>query len=286
MNSLDLRPLALGEILDRSFSLYRQHFLLFIGISAIPHLFVLAASLAQLMTNPAFSGARVDPGVNPLDLGSIGINLLLTLVVMVVSVVTYLFSQGGTIFAISEIYLGRRATIGQSLHSVLSEIWPLLGVVILSGMAIGLGMLLLLVPGVYLACRLLVCVPSTLVEKRGPGDALSRSFDLTRDHAGRAFLILVLSVVLGLSASAVFSMPFSVLMVMSAKNPEMMRLWAAMSQVGSTVATVLINPMMLIATSLFYFDLRIRKEAFDLQFLMGQDAQKAPPAASAPPSIL
>ncbi len=38
MAALDLRPLSLGELLDRTFFLYRRHFLLFIGIAAVPYL--------------------------------------------------------------------------------------------------------------------------------------------------------------------------------------------------------------------------------------------------------
>jgi len=49
MNGLDLRPLSLGDILDRTFSLYRRHFLLFIGIAGIPQLLVLVFSLAQTL---------------------------------------------------------------------------------------------------------------------------------------------------------------------------------------------------------------------------------------------
>ncbi len=37
-----LRPLTTGELLDRTFSLYRSHFVLFLGIFALPHLGVLA----------------------------------------------------------------------------------------------------------------------------------------------------------------------------------------------------------------------------------------------------
>jgi hypothetical protein len=48
MTGLDLRPLSLGEILDRTFSLYRQHFLLFLGLAGIPQVFVLAIRLAQI----------------------------------------------------------------------------------------------------------------------------------------------------------------------------------------------------------------------------------------------
>lgn len=49
MAQLDLRPLSLGEILDRTFSLYRRHFMLFLGITAIPNLLVLAYNLATTM---------------------------------------------------------------------------------------------------------------------------------------------------------------------------------------------------------------------------------------------
>lgn len=49
MSHLDLRPLSLGEVLDRTFSLYRRHFLLFIGIAAIPHLLTLALGLLQVL---------------------------------------------------------------------------------------------------------------------------------------------------------------------------------------------------------------------------------------------
>ena len=48
MSSFDLRPLSLGEILDRTFTLYRGYFWLFIGISAIPRVLVLILGLAQI----------------------------------------------------------------------------------------------------------------------------------------------------------------------------------------------------------------------------------------------
>jgi hypothetical protein len=38
MAALDLRPLSLGELLDRTFSLYRRNFWLFLGILRIPYL--------------------------------------------------------------------------------------------------------------------------------------------------------------------------------------------------------------------------------------------------------
>ena len=49
MAALDLRPLSLGELLDRTFFLYRRHFLLFLGIAAVPYLLVLIPVLVGLL---------------------------------------------------------------------------------------------------------------------------------------------------------------------------------------------------------------------------------------------
>ena len=64
MTAFDLRPLNLGEILDRTFTLYRRHFLLFMGISAIPQTLVLAVNVISLLVGAkgamrAFTGLGI-----------------------------------------------------------------------------------------------------------------------------------------------------------------------------------------------------------------------------------
>jgi hypothetical protein len=49
MAPLDLRPLSLGELLDRTFFLYRRHFLLFAGIAAIPYSLFLIVNLSNTL---------------------------------------------------------------------------------------------------------------------------------------------------------------------------------------------------------------------------------------------
>jgi hypothetical protein len=65
----------------------------------------------------------------------------------------------------------------------------------------------------------------------------------------------------------------------------MARFWLAMTEVSSSIATTLVQPILLIATSIFYFDLRVRKEAFDLQLMMNPDASQVPRASSLPSII-
>jgi hypothetical protein len=275
MTGLELRPLSLGEVLDRTFSLYRRHFLVFIGISGIPQLIVLAFNLTQLF---AARSARLG-GL------SISFNLVLTLLSLLANVFAYLFSQGGTLLAVSDLYLGRSASIGGALRKVTGELAPLFGVIMLNGLAIGGAAILFVIPGIYVACRLLICVPSALIEGRGPRDSLHRSWDLTRDNAGRAFVILLLSIVITLAAQTIFTLPLSISLAASIRNPSLLLFWTAMIQVGSNVAAALVRPILLIATSIFYYDLRVRKEAFDIQFMMNPESQRAPNASGLPSII-
>jgi hypothetical protein len=275
MTGLELRPLSLGEILDRTFSLYRRYFLIFVGISGIPQLIVLALTMTQLFTVGRGGTGKI----------SIGTNLILTLLMLLATLFAYLFAQGGTILAVSDLYLGRPASIGGSLSKVAGELAPLFGVIALNGLAIGGAAILLLIPGIYVACRLLICVPAALIENRGPRDSLSRSWDLTRENAGRAFVIVILAVVITWAAEILFALPFGIPMLASARNPAMLQFWAAMTQVGTSVATVLVRPILLIATSIFYYDLRVRKEAFDIQFMMNPEFQRAPNPGGLPSII-
>jgi hypothetical protein len=271
MADLDLRPLSLGEILDRTFTLYRRHFLLFMGITAFPHLLILGLNLAQTLfvkmpvvpVKPPVEQFQGGPSSGLLAFGVGG-----AIIGFIVYMVAYLFSQGGTIYAVSEIYLGRTTTIGASLRRMWGQLGNLFVVSLLNGLAVAGAAIFLIIPGIYVACRLITCVPAALLEDRGARDSLGRSFELTKDFAGRAFVIYLLYFAILYAIIFLFMMPLGVALALNAHNPAMLRLWTAMTSVGEFAAGVLVGPVLLIATSVFYFDLRVRKEAFDLQMMM------------------
>jgi hypothetical protein len=287
MTEWDLRPLSLGEILDRTFSIYRRHFLLFVGIAVIPQLLTLALGLAQILLlrtpTPVIPRSGEFQSVPPSGLMAFGV--VGFIIAIIARVVAYLFAQGGTIFAVSDLYLGRPTTIGTSLSRMWGQLLNLLGVMILSTLAMAGGFILLVIPGIYVACRLITCVPAALLEDLGPREALSRSFALTRDFAGRAFLIYLLYIIMLYAAMFLFAIPFGVMVATFAKDPNMMRPSMALLQVGNFIAQVLVSPFLLIATSVFYYDLRVRKEAFDLQLMMNPTGN-LPAGSSGVPSLL
>ncbi len=274
MANLDLRPLSLGEILDRTFSLYRRNFLLFAGITALPQLLILALNLAQTTltrfpTPPGQPGRQpVEQFQSPASSGLVAFGIVGVLVGIVVYLVAYLFAQGGTVYAVSELYLGRATSIGASLRRMRGQLGSLFGVILLNGLAVMGAALFLIIPGIYVACRLIACVPAALLEDLGPRSSLERSFRLTKGNAGRSFVIYLLYFILLYGAILLFSFPFLFAAGLSAKNPGTMRMWMALGQVGEFVAGVLVGPFLTIATAVFYYDLRVRKEAFDLQIMM------------------
>ena len=276
MTGLDLRPLTLGEILDRTFSLYRSHFLLFLGITGIPETLILAVQLPQMAFEQYYPGRF---GLTSFT------GLAFILLLAVVSIVAYLFSQGGAVLAVSEIYLGRGITIAEALQRVRGSLGFLFGVAVLNALAVIGAAILLFFPGIYVLCRLLVCVPVAMIEERGPRDSLSRSWELTRDYAGRAFMVFLLYIAIALAANMLFVTPFTIGVATSLKNPSTLWFWMVGLQLGTRAAAILVQPILLIATSIFYYDLRVRKEAFDLQFMLNPSAP--PPAGpSSVPSIL
>ncbi len=154
------------------------------------------------------------------------------------------------------------------------------GVLFLSGLVLIAGFIALVIPGIYLMCRICVAIPAALLEDLGPADSIRRSFDLTRDFAGRAFMIYLLYFVLAWGVIAVFQFPFTVMVVASARHGQVAVLWTVLMQIGSFLGGSLVAPVSTIGFALFYYDLRVRKEAFDLQMMM-----QAIGAAPEPPAI-
>jgi hypothetical protein len=287
MAVLDLRPLSLGELLDRTFFLYRRHFLLFVGIAAIPYSFFFVINLAAALV-PLFARSAASSRIATANLATIGIGGgLLAFVALIAGGVAFLFSVGATVYAVSEIHTGRQTSIRESLRRVQGKTGTIFGVLFLSGLILIGGFIALIIPGIYLMCRICVATPAALLEDVGPSESIRRSFDLTRDFAGRAFMIYMLYFAMAWGVIAVFQFPFMLLLVITAKQMQFRVLLTVLMQAGNFIGSVLVAPVSTIGFALFYYDLRVRKEAFDLQMMMqaiGADPMP-PPITGGVPSM-
>jgi hypothetical protein len=284
MSTLDLRPLSLGELLDRTFFLYRRNFLLFLGIAAVPYLILLAVILA----GGIFAGlARLGRLSSSVHSAALVVGVILMFAVGIAVFVAFLYSAGASVFAVSEIYAGRQPSIRGSFRLVRGKAGTIFGVMFLSGLIMIAGFIALVIPGLYLICRIPVATAAALIEDIGPSDAIRRSFDLTKGFAGRSALIYLLAMALTYGVGFMLQIPFFMLVAVSAKQPQLVLLWTVLAQVGNVLGSILIAPIYTIGFALFYYDLRVRKEAFDLQMMMQAigGAPVPPPITGGVPSM-
>lgn len=264
-----LRPLSTGELLDRTFSLYRSHFGLFLGIFALPHLVVLAFQCLGVVIK--------SPGNQLTDIFA---TLFWSMGALFLTVIVSAASQAATVIAVSQVHLDRPASVGESFSRVKGEIAGVIGMSMLVGLGVGFGFIALIVPGIILAMMWSLAVPVKILENKGATDAMTRSADLTKGDRGRIFVIWLLFVVLSFGVGFLLRWPLEMAAGVSSivGLQRSTRAWQAALLVSTFVSECLVGPLATIAFSLVYYDERVRKEAFDLQLMMTTlDAPTLPP---------
>jgi hypothetical protein len=255
----DLRPLSLGELLDRSFFLYRKNFFLFAGIVALPNLVLLAFQL----TGVGLQSYKVMTG--PL------LTIPWLLAVWAVSLGVTASSQGATVIAVSQLHLGHSTSIAESFAGIKGRIFYLALIMIGYWIGIGIGLVLLIIPGIILALMWALTIPVAVIEDKGLGDSVSRSAELTKGHRGRVFVIGLLFIVLWYATYMVWEIPILAAIGFMARGHRLtsIPMWTQIAfPVGSFLSQCMVGPLMTIGFSLLYYDERVRKEAFDLQHMM------------------
>jgi hypothetical protein len=262
----DLRPMTLGEVLDRTFTLYREHFLMFVGITALPYLLLLLFNFSTLLLSVGVNHHRspnlVSPGmVGGFVAGAFGGLFLFLLAIGV--------AHAATVSAVSDLYLGRETNVRIAYERAKGNFVTVIVVMVLTFLAVAVGALFLLIPGIYLACRLAVSVPATIVEQDSAVASMERSMELTKGFAGQVFLLLLLVGVIEMVVGGVLQMPATIFMMLAvvAKHQPSVGV-TVYSYISQFLSQVLVGPIGTISASLMYYNLRVRKEGFDIQHLM------------------
>jgi hypothetical protein len=273
---LRLRPLGLGEILDEVFRVYRRHFGLLAGIAlvlAVPTLLVQvasgsAASFGFLLT---LLGGLGNPGTLAGQEPPAPPNLVLLGLTYLVLLATIPFTLGAITSAAIDLVQGRPTGIRRALAAVGRRYWALLALLLL--FAVMTPMFICLPLGIWLGVRWVAAIAVVLAEGTGPIRALDRSWTLTRGNFWRLFGILLVmyllqSVVSG--ALGVFALPVAVLVPFV---PAVLR--GAILLTVEALAGAVVQPVIYLTVVLLYFDLRVRREDFDLDQLALQAAEPA-----------
>jgi hypothetical protein len=267
-----LRPLTTGELLDRTFNLYRGHLGLFLGIFALPHLIVFAFQcLGVAFERPGPVLANVFTQL-PWIYGALLLSWILGAV-----------SQGAAVVAVSQVHLEQPIGMVESFSLAKRQILGVIGLKLVTGMAAGAALLFLVVPGVFLFVMWALAVPAKILENKGVFDSMSRSSDLTQGRRWRIFVIGLLFFLLGVVVNQLLQWPIQLASGFSG-NMMLQRVgvgWQVASLAATFISECLVGPLWAIAFTLVYYDERVRKEAFDLQLMMTTLDASALPASPA-----
>ncbi len=279
--------MQLGEILDGSFSIYRRHFGLFMRLSLVligAPAIVVVYFATRALSNPLGAANWIQNHVA----ATIGVGLVVLFVWIMIS----LLLKAGTIRIISDSYLGNEPSLGAALQFATGRIIPLLlvaiaktllifvlyiaaaiaiGVMIAVGRLLGMGWLFLVLAciGVIWLFAFVLCgyaltsMVVVLEDLISAFDAFGRSAELTRDSRLKVFFTwLVIVIFTNILPSVVV---FGIGKAVGPDSPAQPFL-----SLGTIVLGVILAPILPCALTLLYYDLRVRREAFDLQILSEQ----------------
>ena len=267
-----IRPLSLGEILDRTFQFYRKEFLLFVGIAAIPQTLVLGAQILSLTMRSSASGGAI---------AAAGLSLL---VLALIGLVASAVSQAAASAALSDIYLGQPTSIGAAFDKIRGSVGRMTGIVFGLGLLIGIGFICLIIPGIYLALIWSLAIPAAVIEDLGFAECRDRSKMLTEGALGRIFVIYLLVIIVKYGVSiGIGAIVGGIGGAILGKAAIGSVAFSAILQLAGFFSATLVGPIGMIAFTIAYYDQRVRKEGFDIQFMMQSNQQAAAAGASGAP---
>lgn len=168
--------------------------------------------------------------------------------------------QGALIQATVEDLNGGRPTVGAALATGLRNFLPLIGVTILFALAVGFGTVLLIVPGIMIACAWCVAVPSLVADRTGVFGAFSRAADLTRGNRWRIFALGIVIGIIMIVVDAVFNAVVGVSAFATDPLQTLDRLLSPVFLVASVIRSTVTSVIGAALVAVLYVELRRLKE--------------------------
>jgi hypothetical protein len=279
MSPSTLRPLRVGEILDAAIKIYSRNARTLMGLTAamvVPFQALSAVILLSTVSNGseiphntfASIGARSSAHAT-----SLGANAVLTLTSALVTVLT----TAACVKAVSDAYLDRPAGISVSLRFALRRVLSLLWLAVMTAVLLVVAFVLLIIPGIWLYAAWSVATPALLIEARGAWPALRRSFQLVRGRWWPTAGVLIASeVMVSVVGGAVQGLLVGIFLTGSS-----VVVVVALVSLAAAVSAVLTRPFVAAVRTVLYYDLRVRKEGYDVELLaeqLGIPQSELPPA--------
>lgn len=236
-----------GGVIGQTFGLIGRNFVAFTLLALI---FVGAPQFGVAYAQSALAGT----GDASMVIWVSGLGVL-------VGMVTMFVLQGAMTRAAIDDLSGAGVKFGAAIADGLRYFFPLFVVALLVSIGTTVGLLLLIIPGIFLAVRWCITAPIVVVERVGPTNSMGRSADLTEGNRWAVFGLLLLYVVFAVAVEMVFGLAIA---AVYGADPaaEIVTLDAVGLTIlaGSAVIAALTTLVSTVGTAALYFELRRVKE--------------------------
>ena len=261
-----IRPRSVSELVDAAFQVLRAgyaQYVMLMGIAYVPWLLIV-----MFLSRSLFAGAETGTG-----------GLTRSLVLSLGGLIWFSVIDGAMTVAASQGYLGQRVDVGGAFGRAFGQVGALVGVAIARGVLIFVGLVFFIAPGLYFLARYAVAPAAVVLERTGLFGSLGRSSALSDGFKWHVLKTLVLVWVIYLALSiALVAMIGGVVSGAGLGAAGTLR-YLSVIQIVSAIFTILVYPLVSIVQTLLYYDLRIRKEAFDIELMAS--SLSGPPSQAA-----
>ena len=250
---------GLGDILGAGFRLYGQHWQTLIAIAAVvivPVAFI-EAFLTHIITKSVSKTAvHINTTTGTVTYGQVSSGayrgFLASILLLFLSFFVFGLLTGAITRAVASEAAGLPVDLGDSYTFALSRLGPIIWVSILTGLAIGIGFLLFVIPGLFLLAMLFAGVIVVVVENLRGTNAMGRSWNLVSGHWWHTFGTIIVAALIAGVVNSVIQAPF--------------QQWVARA-IASAIAQLITVPFTATVGVLLYLDLRARKEGLTAERL-------------------
>lgn len=220
--------MSVSAVLGEAFDLYKRFFGRFVATAAI--VFVVLDLMSAIADRAAGSSVTSD--------------LLWSLIALVFSFIGAFWLQGALIEAVRDVRDGRvDLTIGELFERTRPRLPALIAAGIVAGLAIAIGLVLLIVPGLYLLTRWCLIPAVIVIEQKRAGESFDRSWQLTRGYGWTVFGSVLVAYLLYVIGQGILRALFAPL-------PNFAAIW-----IGGVVAHSITTPFIAAVGAVLYFRL-------------------------------
>jgi len=242
-----LHPRSATELIDASFQLLRRHYTQLVAaavVALLPYILLVAVAGGRGPESPT------------------------ALLAVFAQYLCAALAEAAVIVGASDAYLKGSVDISRAITSTVQRLPAILVAGLLRGMATGLATLALIFPGIYVWLRTFAIIPAVVLEEKPASAAFRRSWDLSKGEAWKVFVTLLL-------AWLIFVVLYFLLIMaagtLASRNERASSLLVA-------ILLALVYPITGVVATLLYYDIRIRREGFDLELLAREEEPVAPSA--------